>query len=145
MSVAIHLSEPLARRLEELRERIGAGLPDLLHALGGVVASQVHGRIRQEKTAPDGTPWPLWSPRYQATRHGGHGLLMGEGDLDESIQHFLTGPDTVVIGSPLVYAATHQFGDEGRGIPARPFLGYSARDERDLNEVIDEWLRERAA
>lgn len=145
MSVAIHLSEPLARRLEELRERIGAGLPDLLHALGGVVASQVHGRIRETKAAPDGTRWPLWSPRYEATRHGGHGLLMGEGDLDESIQHFLTGPDTVVIGSPLVYAATHQFGDEGRGIPARPFLGYSARDERDLNEVIDEWLRERAA
>lgn len=145
MSVAIHLSEPLARRLEGLRERIGAGLPDLLHALGGVVASQVHGRIRETKAAPDGTRWPLWSPRYEATRHGGHGLLMGEGDLDESIQHFLTGPDTVVIGSPLVYAATHQFGDEGRGIPARPFLGYSARDERDLNEVIDEWLRERAA
>ncbi len=145
MSVAIHLAEPVAERLEGLRERIGAGLPHLLEELGEEVAEQVDRRIREEKAAPDGTRWPLWSPRYKATRHAGHRLLMGEGNLIDSIQHFLTGPDTVVIGSPRVYAATHQFGDEGRGIPARPFLGYSARDIDDLNEVIDDWLRERAA
>lgn len=145
MSVAIRPSVRLTRRLEDLRKRVETGFPHLLDALGAEVASQAQRRIREEKAAPDGTPWVPWSARHAATRHGGHGLLMGEGDLDDSIQHFLSGPETVVIGSPLVYAATHQFGDEGRGIPARPFLGYSAGNERDLDAVIEAWLEARAA
>ena len=145
MSVAIRPSVRLTRRLEDLRKRVESGFPRLLEALGAEVASQAQRRIREEKAAPDGTPWAPWSARHAATRHGGHGLLMGEGDLDDSIQHFLSGPETVEIGSPLVYAATHQFGDEGRGIPARPFLGYSAGNERDLDAVIEAWLEARAA
>lgn len=145
MSVVIELSEDLTRRLEDLRKRLRTGFPDLLDALGAEVASRTQRRIREEKAGPDGEPWPDWSPRYAATRSGGQSLLMSEGDLDDSIQHFLSGPETVVIGSPLAYAATHQFGDESRGIPARPFLGHSAGNDRDLDAVIEAWLRERAA
>ncbi|MFA0026812.1 phage morphogenesis protein, partial [Vibrio sp. 10N.261.49.A5] len=34
---------------------------ELLDSLGGIVESQTRRRIADEKTAPDGSPWPGWS------------------------------------------------------------------------------------
>ena len=76
----------------------------LLDGIGAEVESQTRRRLEEEKTAPDGEPWELWSDRYQRTRHGGHSLLVGEGDLLDSIQYQVAG-DEVEVGSNLVYAA----------------------------------------
>ena len=84
---------------------------ELLDTIGAVVASQTRRRIESEKSAPDGTPWPAWSDRYAATRHSGQSLLMGEGDLADSIDHQVSGDD-VDVGSNLIYAAIHQFGSD---------------------------------
>ncbi|HXG47690.1 MAG TPA: phage virion morphogenesis protein, partial [Methylomirabilota bacterium] len=89
----------------------------------------------EEKTAPDGTAWPAWSPRYANTRHSGHSLLRAEGGLLDSIQ-FLVSDDAVEVGSNLVYAATHQFGDAKRKIPPRPYLGLSAQDQADIERLL---------
>jgi phage gpG-like protein len=48
--------------------------------------------------------------------------------------------DEVEIGSNLIYAATHQMGDEERNIPARAYLGLSDDDESELQEVIDDFI-----
>ena len=81
--------------------------------------------------------------------------LIGEtGALGTTIDYQLLGRDTVEIGSGTKYAATHQFGAKqgafGRSkrggpipwgdIPARPFLGISAQDERTITSVINEYL-----
>ena len=129
----------LNRRISEL----AAGLTDfrpLLESVGGEVESQTRRRISEEKAAPDGTPWQPWSDDYAETRHGGHSLLEGEGELLDSLQ-FLVGDDQVEIGSNLIYAAIHQHGGDEVGIPipARIYLGISPENEEDLMGILDDW------
>ena len=106
------------------------------------IETQTHRRSRAGGPAPDGDLWPEWSDAYALTRHGGQGLLLGEGDLDDTIQA-LVGNDEAEVGLNLIYGAIHQFGDAevGRpGRPARPYLGLSAEDEAELDAIIDVWL-----
>ena len=129
----------LNRRISEL----AAGLTDfgpLLESIGAEVESQTRRRIAEEKAAPDGTPWQPWSDAYAETRHGGHSLLEGEGELLDSLQ-FLVGSDRVEIGSNLIYAAIHQHGGDEVGIPipARIYLGISPENENDLLAILDDW------
>jgi phage gpG-like protein len=49
-------------------------------------------------------------------------------------------PHEVRIGTPLIYGATHQFGDPQRHIPARPFLGLSTSDEQELLDILNDHL-----
>lgn len=132
--------ERLARRIERLARKRASG-DSLLHAIGFEVENQTRRRIADEKVAPDGTPWPDLSPRYAQTRHAGHSLLQGEGDLLDSIQYQVSG-DQVEVGSNLVYAAIHQFGgaEVGLPIPERPYLGLSSENEADLLAVVDDYL-----
>ena len=115
--------------------------------LGGLTAdlalqgeSQTRRRISEEKAGPDGDAWPEWSDRYAATRHGGHALLESEGHLIASLESGADA-DTAWWGSDMVYAATHQFGDASRGIPARPYLGVSPQNKREFSDLIDRFLR----
>jgi len=96
--------------------------------------------------APDGTPWrPLSAKtlaarakgrtgrgrsgaaraRTVASRMSGARILEDTGRLRGSLVAEPT-EDGVRIGSRLVYARTHQQGDDRRGIPARPYLGLSS-------------------
>ena len=102
--------------------------------------SQTRRRISDEKTGPDGAAWPEWSEGYAATRHGGQSLLESDGHLIASLESGADG-DTAWWGSDMVYAATHQFGDASRNIPARPYLGISAQNKRELADLIDHFLR----
>ena len=99
-------------------------------------ALPVAGLLRK-KTGPDGTPWADWSPAYAETRGSHHGLLQGEGDLLDDLQNLSTSSEAR-IRSGLVYSAIHQFGgDTGRGeIPARPYLGLSEEDEREITALV---------
>lgn len=136
------------RGIEQVQARIdelaAVDRAQLLDDAGALVESQTRRRIADEKTGPDGQAWPAWSPGYAKTRHGGHSLLRAESGLLDSVQHLVTG-DEVEIGSNLVYAATHQFGDPKRKIPARPYLGLSTDNAREVEQLllnrIDEVLR----
>ena len=115
----------------------------LLSAMGAEVESQTKDRIEDKKRAPNGRPWAPWSPGYAATRHGNHSLLINEGHLQNSIAWQLAG-DTVRIGSPLEYAATHQFGAPERNLPARPFLDVALEDSDDrqqLEDILGRWVQ----
>lgn len=115
----------------------GHELRDLSELLAGEVESQTRRRVQVEKRSPAGVPWAPWSPSYARTRHGGHSLLRSRGGLLDSLVADASA-DGFVVGSNLVYAATHQF---GRGnIPARPYLGMNRENERDLEVLAAEWL-----
>ena len=40
------------------------------------------------------------------------------------------------LGAYVLQGATHQFGDEDRGIPARPFLGLSDDDRVRIEDLV---------
>ncbi|HHC6515887.1 TPA: phage virion morphogenesis protein [Vibrio parahaemolyticus] len=102
------------QRYEELIATLGdpKHKAELLDAMGAVVDRQTRRRIANEKTAPDGTPWPDWSPEYKKTRHGNQSLLQGGGGLLDSITYVVQ-RNQVRIGSPLPYSRVHQDGFSG--------------------------------
>ncbi len=114
----------------------------ITNTVAAIVESQTRRRIQDEKTAPDGTPWAAWSPGYAETRHSGQSLLQGEGDLLDTIFGEQRG-DEAVVGSPLVYAAIQQHGGADVGKPeltARPFLGVSDDNAREIEDVVITYL-----
>lgn len=98
-------------------------------------------RFRDQKS-PDGIPW---APLSEATKS----LKSKNVDTILVLNHVLSGTlnyqassDNLLFGSPLEYAATHQFGRStspnsmipNKEIPARPFLGV---DESDRDMILD--------
>lgn len=129
----------LLARLERLAE---FDLGPLLEGIGMEVENQTRRRIQGDKAAPDGTGWPEWSAKYAKTRHSGHSLLQGDGHhLLDSITSDVEG-DSVLVGSPLVYAATHQFGDPARSIPQREFLGLAGEDYEAVVGMVEDYLED---
>ncbi len=161
--------------LNELIAR-GSDISPLMAMLGEKLADSTIDRFATS-TAPDGSPWApnahtairqaldrnkgSFSKRTGALTKTGKQIAAGKKPLigetralSTTIHYQLLGRDTVVIGSGMVYAGTHQFGAKKgafgktrRGapipwgdIPARPFLGISARDEQTITNVINEYL-----
>lgn len=103
--------------------------------------------------APDGS---RWAPNSLVTRlrKKGDKPLIGAGKALSTQIHYRVADDAVYIGSPMVYAATQQFGarkgafgTSRRGgplpwgdIPARPFLGLSADDRKTIEAIIRDYL-----
>ena len=131
-----------AGSIQRLQERLRAiqhlPLHSLREDLAAEVVSQTQRRISDEKTDSEGNAWAEWSEGYAAKRRSGQSLLMNEGDLVDDI-HFQVEGSQVVVGSSLIYAATHQMGDDSRNIKARPFLGISTDNENDLIQILDQW------
>ncbi len=95
-----------------------------------------------DQTAPDGKKWAANKPSTLA-RKGNRPPLTGEtGLLADTINYQLDG-DTLLVGSPMEYAAMQQFGGEKTefpnlwgDIPARPFLGLSDADRDEIQTII---------
>ena len=125
-----------ARRLETLNDdQIHA----LVDAIGVFLTDSTVNRLDNEKRGPEGEFWPAWSEEYARTRHVGNSLLIGEGHMRDSIRHEVFGNRSdlaVGVGAYVLQGATHQFGDEDRGIPARPFLGLSDDDRVRIEDLV---------
>lgn len=131
----------LAGRLDRLAQ---LDVEPLLEGIGAEVESQTRRRIQVDKHGPAGEPWPEWSAAYAETRHSGQSLLQGAGHLLDSIGYQVMDDSSVLVGSPLVYAASHQFGDSDRGIEARPYLGLEGEDLEGVVAMIEDYLEELA-
>lgn len=149
--------------LEDIR-RAGINPRSMLLEIGEDLAASTKQRF-QTSTAPDGSKWAKNSPvtiaryvhgrkgtktkdnkmlsKFGSTRWDSKKPLIGlSKKLSHTITYILRGHNELQIGSPMIYAATHQFGaSKGefgttkRGapipwgtIPARPFLGLSTAD-----------------
>ncbi len=138
-------------RVRGLREQVRrpAGI---MRTLAQGVELQTKVRIRHEKTAPDGKAWAPWSRAYARTRKAGtHSLLMDTWAMSDDKLSSKSTATTATIQNSAPYAGYHQGGTsrtvvrafQGLGIPtatgrmpARPFLGISAQNARD----IEHWL-----
>ncbi len=130
------------RQVESLQKALSSvgtqSLSPLLRSLAMEVEEQTRERF-QTKEGPE-APWPDWSEDYALHRAGSGGsLLQRSNSLLDSLTHQLGG-DSVEVGSNKAYAATHQYGDKERGIPARPYLGINTKNEADLLSIVNDYL-----
>ena len=111
---------------------------------------------------PDGKPWAKLAPLTVATRGGATGpILRRSGQLKRSGAWQVSGA-TLRVGVNTIYAAAQQFGvtikpvkakrlaiPMGGGkfvfadkvtIPARPMVGFGARDETATRHAVEDWL-----
>lgn len=117
-------------------------------------------RFRQSK-APNGQ---RWRTSIRAAQEGGRTLIR-TAQLRNSI-HARSDASGFVVGTNVKYAATHQFGEPGRTIrarrkkalrfqvngrwvskkqvrvtiPARPFLGLSEEDMREMKATVEDFI-----
>lgn len=117
------------RRTKRALARMGHSFGDreFAEALANRALQEIDSYFRTE--ANDGEPWEALK---QATidRKGSSGILKDKGRLRQAWAAQEVSNHRVVIGNNVAYAGTHQFGDEGRNIPARPMLPKPERAER---------------
>ena len=126
----------VVNRLNRITNR--SQMRTVMESIAEVGATQTTRRIKDEKTSPDGSAWEPLDPAYKAwkskqTTSGG--ILEFDGwlsDIDTD-----SGDDYALWGSNREYALTHQFGDDSRGIPARPYLGLSDDNIDDILDLVE--------
>lgn len=125
---------------------------ELAEGIGRLVQEQTRRRIETEKTSPGGQAWKA--------NNAGTSILYASGMLAMSID-YLAGPDSVIVGSGLIYARIHQAGGKivarnakalmfsiGNSLiavqsvtmPARPYLGLSTENRSDVLDAARDWL-----
>ena len=116
----------------------------LMEELAAAMRAQTRDRFRDE-TGPDGEAWT--QSRRAADENGK--TLQDERRLYKSIVTDAS-PLRATIGTNLVYSAIHQLGgktgrNESVDMPARPYLGMSRDDARELEDLVFDHIRRRAA
>lgn len=140
----------------------------ILEAIGEVLIASTKARFGSS-TGPDGQKWApnsqvtilqYLSKRSGSAKNRGSASpskkpLIGESRLlSQTITKQIEGNDTLLIGSPMVYASAQQFGmkrgfagTNRRGspipwgdIPPRPFLGISKDDRTNILSLIAEQM-----
>jgi phage gpG-like protein len=148
-AVEIKLQEidKLARKLNEF-VLSGGDKSELLNSLGMVIEEQVKQRIDITKKNPQGDKWDPWkeSTRIYMQKYFPAAKLLwrdpAEGLLN-SIEHQLSGSDSVLVGSSKEYSVFLQEGT--KNMVAREFLGFGTDDITELQDAVDEFMREQAA
>lgn len=98
----------------------------------------------QEERGPDG-PWEPLKERTLKRKQRRNKLLKilrEEDDLRRSIIYQID-DGGIVWGTNRVQAASMQFGDESRGIPARPFLYFTDEELQEMGELVRDRLTNR--
>lgn len=133
----------------KLRPIFDFNAEELMTAIGSLGDSQTRRRIEEEKTAPDGSPWK--------PNHEGTSILMQSGQHLLASLAWTASADQAEWGATWEYAHVHQngmtivpkdakalfFSVGGKPvtakkvtIPARPFLGISSENEREIIELV---------
>ena len=141
----IHLTLD-TRGLDKLHARIhglaGMDTTTLMPRLAEYLQATTKKRFRTE-TAPDDSAWAALAPRTLKRKKNNKGkVLTARGFLRRGIRYQVLDKSTVQVGTDSVYAATHQYGRDEANIPARPFLGLSSADRREITAIIRDWASE---
>ncbi len=160
-SISVRIEGEVDALLARLEQMSGIDKSGVMNAIAEGLRTSTVERFASEES-PEGT---RWKPSIRVARQGGKTLTRSVG-LKNSIKAQADGTGAA-IGTNLVYAATHQFGDERTirakeskylrfqigdrwvsvpsvrvSIPARPFLGISEEDEEEIKAILDEALGE---
>jgi len=158
-------ADAIRERLREISART-SNLSPILKAIGDRIVEQTKRRFEAGGPAPDGSPWKdPKTPNPKRVR-----TLTVTGHLRDSIRAQMMGPNAVMVGTNKEYAAIHQKGGRtaaaiilprrkkalktpyglfkkvnhpGSVIPARPFLGVSAENSREIIDMINDYIATR--
>ena len=125
----------------------GSNLRPALREIGEILKESTQQRF-VNYTGPDGVMWEANSDVTSERKAERSGIpLTDGGTLSDTINRKVVGNDTVMIYSPMQYAAMMQFGGTKAefphlwgDIPARPFLGISTEDESEILSILRTYL-----
>jgi len=123
----------------------------LLGQIGEKIAQQTEDRFFS-KIGPDGNRWADIAEateeyyRRARSRPGFRGVprppLLVSGDLKDSIVSEVRGGNwSVIVGAVKEYADVHQYGHKPKNIPARPFVGVSPGDAKEIDAIVARFLK----
>ncbi|MCC5644780.1 phage virion morphogenesis protein [Nostoc sp. CHAB 5824] len=136
--IVITLDDLAARHgLEKIEHRLH-NLRPAFASMGEYMVRRTEQNFKGEHD-PDGVAWAPLSAAYRKRKRGTK-ILTESGRLRASITYRADGTQ-VVVGCNTKYARAHQFGYPKRNLPARPFLGASVEDERELGEILLDYLK----
>ena len=144
IQIDVRGAEPIQKALNRLAQA-DRDLRQPLNDVGEHLLN-THRKRWELEQSPDGVPWEPLSEGYavqKRQKRPAAGTLVYDDLLKGTLRYQIRGR-ALVLGADRPCGATHQFGrDFGRGapIPARPFLGLSKADERDVVDIIREHLR----
>jgi phage virion morphogenesis protein len=149
------------RGLKELRKSLEQQVSNLtrpeakLRVVGQYIAERSKQSFQKQADPATGASWaPLAeSTRRQKARLGySPKALIRTGEMKNSIGFSLKGNTSVFVGPADRKAVFHQEGTVSGGasgkrsgggrvhIPARPFIGISPQDEREIEKIIGSWI-----
>lgn len=132
--------EEIQRRLNILGTRV-TDLRPVFQKFGPYMVDQTRGYFRREES-PDGVPWTPLSPSWKR-RKVQEGRDNGIGRYRLSMLNGLTydaNGERLLVGLREPYAPAFQFGVPGQNQPARPVLGVTNADRKELSEIINDHL-----
>ncbi len=137
-SISIDYEFPDKAVADRLRALVDAGedLEPAFIDIGEGLLNSTHDRWEQQ-VDPEGNAWEPLDPKYQARKKkNADKILVLEGFMRDTLAYNTT-KSSLELGTPIEkYGATHQFGDEERGIPARPYLGFSEDDDQMIEDIL---------
>lgn len=124
----------LQDNVDKLTKKLG-DLTHLMQAIGSLLEGSTRERFADKKD-PNGVAWENLMPSTKAQK-GNNNILVKSGDLLRSITNHAD-RYSVTVGTPEHYGVYHQFGTTK--MSARPFLGLSDEDTKNIYELINEIL-----
>lgn len=117
---------------------VGRNALPLFTEIGSALEASTRERFETGRS-PDGVPWVPVTEATRARKRNPR-ILVERGDLLNSIAFEAGGDFVQIIAGPTDYAATHQFGRPEVNIPARPYLGLSEADLREIDEATGDYV-----
>ncbi|MBN8112641.1 phage virion morphogenesis protein [Vibrio vulnificus] len=144
-SVRLNDSE-IQEALNQLIKR-GSNLMPAMMEIGEELLISHDQRFRDQKS-PDGVPWAPLSETTKSLKTKNIDTILVLNGLLSGTLNYQASSDNLLFGSPLEYAATHQFGRvtspnsmiPNKAIPARPFLGVDENDREMILETLSDYL-----
>lgn len=131
----------------------GGDMTPVMRDIGEHLLNTTRERFNAQQS-PGGTPWAPLSAATKARKRRNRNKILTERGFLRGNLAYRADATSVVIGSPSIYAGTHQFGAEKGAfgtassghpipwgtIPARPFLGLSDDDSDEVTSLVTEFL-----
>ena len=144
----IDISTEGAAAVSDVLTQLVKNLDNLAPALGNVGEHLMltHRDHFDEQRSPDGTPWQALSPDYAKRKKKNKDKMLRLNDILRDTFAYNVGEESLEFGTNMEYGAIHQFGGTSdmisrlAAIPARPFLGLSQDDEKEVIEILSDFI-----